>query len=224
MRFKAIIFDLDGTLLDTIDDIAHSMNTVLDRLGYPTHPVDSYRYFVGNGVEKLVRQALPQDCIDDEMVRRCVSAMLKEYERRWADNSKPFKGIPELLTWVEKHRIPKAILSNKPDDFTQVMVKRLLSHWSFDIVQGAKPSIPRKPDPTAALAIAYKLGVKPEQVLFLGDTNVDMKTANSAGMYAAGVLWGFRPAEELLESGARALVREPKDVLKIILAGDAEAV
>jgi len=218
MKFQAVIFDLDGTLLDTLTDIADSMNTVLAGLGLPTHPVDAYRYFTGGGMEGLVRNSLPENHRDNQTVSKCLALDKKEYQKRWANNTKPYTGIPELLDELERLGLPKAVLSNKPDEFTQIMVKTLLPRWSFSIIRGEQPEIPRKPDPSAALEIASRLKIPPEKFIYLGDSSTDMQTANSAGMYAVGVLWGFRTAEELLTNGAKILVKTPQDVLPLINA------
>jgi phosphoglycolate phosphatase len=155
---------------------------------------------------------LPKGNLDDRTVNDCLIAMQDEYSKHWADNTKPYKGVGELLSVLDELGLSKAVLSNKPDYFTKVMVAKLLPQWSFDVVCGAGPSIPKKPDPTAALHIAEELKIPPRQILYLGDTNTDMQTANSAGMYAVGALWGFRSAEELRKNGAKALVAHPMDV------------
>ncbi len=216
IRFRAILFDLDGTLLDTLTDIAESMNAALQRFGFAAHPIEAYRYFVGDSVNSLVRRTLPKEHLNDENIEKCKSSMLDEYSRRWSQNTKPYPQIPELLGELEKRNIPKAVLSNKPDNFTKLTVKELLAGFSFDIVQGVSDTVTRKPDPAAALAIAEKLRIAPADFLYLGDTNTDMQTAIAAGMYPVGALWGFRTADELKENGAKILVEKPLDVLKIL--------
>lgn len=215
MKFQAIIFDLDGTLLDTIQDLANSMNAVLERRGYPIHPVDAYRYFVGEGVELLVRRALPQKARHDHIVNQCLDAMREEYHRRWAEQSKPYDGIAEMLSWFQEREIPMAILSNKPHEFTQIVVRELLSDWNFCKVLGARRDVPKKPDPAGALEIAQELNFSPKDIVFLGDTKTDMETANAAGMHAVGVLWGFRDREELAKSGAKLIVEKPIEVVRL---------
>jgi phosphoglycolate phosphatase len=190
------------------------MNTVLTRLGFPTHSTDSYRYYVGKGVDCLVRDVLPEDRLDNETVGKAITAMQDEYGKHWADNTKPYPVISELLSALQERKIPKAVLSNKPDEFTRIMVEKLLSSWSFCIIRGDKPSIPKKPDPTAALDIARQLHIPPHLFLYIGDSDIDVQTANAAGMYPAGALWGFRSAEELLANGAKTLIKNPQDVLK----------
>lgn len=216
IRLRAILFDLDGTLLDTLRDIADSMNAALQRFGFAAHPVEAYRYFVGDSVNSLVRRTLPKEHLNDENIEKCRFSMLDEYSRRWSLNTKPYPGIPELLGELERRDIAKAVLSNKPDNFTKLTVKELLSSFSFDIVQGVNDTVERKPDPAAALSIAEKLKTAPADFLYLGDTNTDMQTSVAAGMYPVGALWGFRTAEELKESGAKILIEKPLDVLKIL--------
>lgn len=218
MRFGGVIFDMDGTLLDTIDDLANSMNRVLERHGYPMHPVDAYRYFVGEGMEMLVRKALPIGRDDRKTIAECLAAMHKEYGRGWADRSKLYPGIRELLDFLEGQKIPKAILSNKPDGFTKTMTKAFLSEWTFCEVRGESPSTPRKPNPAAALEIASGMGHKPENIVYIGDSSIDMQTASRAGMYSVGALWGFRTADELKSNGARVLVERPEDAILELLA------
>ena len=216
MRFHGIIFDLDGTLLDTIKDIANAMNNVLKKLGYPVHSTESYCCFIGEGIEKLVRRALPQQAFTDAFVSQCIDSMKKEYDRCWKMHSGPYAGVPELLGCLQEQHMPMAILSNKPHDFTKIMVEALLPRWSFCKVWGARPSVPNKPDPAAALQIARDFALSPDQVLFLGDTKTDMETANRAGMYPVGALWGFRDEQELRQSGAKELIENPLDLLKIL--------
>ena len=216
MICAAIIFDLDGTLLDTLDDLGDSMNAVLAMAGYPTHPIDAYRYFIGDGIEKLVHRALPIDHRDDESVARSKEAMDAEYAKRWNAKTKPYAGVPQLLDELTRRQVPSAILSNKPDPFTLLAVKELLSAWSFYPIRGARPDTPRKPDPAGALAITAELGASPADCLYLGDTDTDMKTAVAAGMYAVGATWGFRPGEELEASGAQSLIDEPTELLGLL--------
>lgn len=216
MKFKAVIFDLDGTLLNTIDDLANSMNAVLERSGYPTHGNDSYKYFVGDGLRNLVKRALPENKKDDTSVDLYLAELKTEYGKRWDEKTRPYEGIPELLDALTARGLKLAVLSNKVDNMTQLVISRLLSNWHFDIVAGEKAGVPRKPNPAGALKIAEQLAIKPEEILYLGDTNVDMQTAMSAGMYAVGVLWGFRQADELVKGGARILIPKPEVLLDML--------
>lgn len=214
--FRAVLFDLDGTLLDTLSDLAASMNAVLTRLALPTHPRDAYRYFVGDGIENLAIRALPSDQRAYAMIHRCAEAMRAEYQGRWAESSAPYEGIPELLDALAGRGLSLAILSNKPNDLTRLMVDHYLSAWPWQQVRGARPEMPRKPDPSGALAIAHHLKLPPSQVLYLGDTNTDMRTAAAAGMTPIGALWGFRSKAELEESGAHAVINHPLDLLRLV--------
>lgn len=216
MKFEAVLFDLDGTLLDTIEDLTDSMNEALKRLGFPVHDSEACKMFVGDGVEKFALRALPKNRRDEVTVARCVTGMREVYSKRWAQKTRPYDGIPELLDNLTRREIKLAVLSNKPHDSTQEMVTKLLSKWRFDPVVGARPSVPRKPDPTLALHIAQQLRVAPETFLYLGDTGTDMRTARGAGMFPVGALWGYRTAKELKSTGADVLVAHPSEVLQLL--------
>jgi phosphoglycolate phosphatase len=216
MSYRAVLFDLDGTLLDTLDDLADSGNLALSQLGFPAHPREAYRYLVGDGVESLVRRALPADRVDAATVSRCSELLRQAYGERWAQKTRPYPGIPELLDALIARGLPMAVLSNKPDHFTRLCVDRLLPRWSFAVVVGARPTLARKPDPAGARAVAAQLGFSPHEILYLGDTNTDMQTAVRAEMYPVGALWGFRTADELRASGARTLIRQPLELLELV--------
>ena len=215
MTWDAVIFDLDGTLLDTLEDLADSMNAALARQGFAPRASSDYRLLVGEGMRVLCERVLPEDERNEATIEGLMEAMRSEYGRGWAHKSRPYKGIPELLDALTSRGLPLAVLSNKPHDFTQEMVKAFLGRWSFTRVCGLRPGFPRKPDPIGALQIARALGVEPGRVVFVGDTNVDMCTAVNAGMLPVGVLWGFRGREELVGSGARLLVGCPADLLAL---------
>jgi phosphoglycolate phosphatase len=214
MKYKAVLFDLDGTLLDTLDDLADSMNATLRQMGFPTHPVASYKVFVGDGVDVLARRALPAGRLDEETVARCIKTMRLEYDTRMFDKTRPYSGIPGLLDALTEKNIRLCVLSNKPDGPTNTIVAKLLSHWRFAAVSGQKPGVGKKPDPAGALSMASSLGLAPRDFLYLGDTSTDMKTAVAAGMFPVGALWGFRDEKELKENGAKAIVNLPGEVLE----------
>jgi phosphoglycolate phosphatase len=216
MHNRAVLFDLDGTLLDTLDDLADSMNAVLQRTGFPVHETACYRYFVGEGIQNLVWRTLPEANRDPATVAKGVAEMRTEYGRRWADKTRPYDGIPELLDKLAERRIPMAVLSNKPDGPVRDMVERFLGLERFAMVAGARPDVPHKPDPTAALDIAASLGILPERFVYLGDSNTDMLTAVAASMFPIGALWGFRTADELIASGAKALIGRPDELLHYV--------
>ena len=216
LKYPGIIFDLDGTLLDTIEDLADSMNRVLTDLGFPTHTIGAYKYFVGEGVEPLIRRALPEDQLRPELLDQCLGALREEYGRRWENKTRPYAGIPDLLDHLNGMGLRMAILSNKLDHFTRIMVAKLLPRWKFDPVFGARPAVPKKPDPAGALEIAQALHLAPDRFIYLGDTGIDMKTASAAGMAPVGALWGFRPADELRDQGAKWLIEKPADLIALI--------
>ncbi len=216
MPYKAIIFDLDGTLLDTLEDIGSSMNRVLEQKGLPAHKLDSYRYFVGNGAEALVARTLPEDKRNNGTIRECLNAFRKDYGQNWDIKTRPYDGIPEMLNALTDRGLKMSVLSNKPHAFTKQCVKKILPSWKFDAVLGQRDEVPRKPDPAGALEVAQHLNIDPSEFFYLGDTAIDMKTAVAAGMFPAGALWGFRPLDELQENGARALLKHPLEILNLM--------
>jgi phosphoglycolate phosphatase len=216
MARHAVLFDLDGTLLDTLQDIANSANRALVHFGFPEHEVDAYRYFVGDGVEMLAIRALPDECRDQATVLKVVARIDQEYAVRWANITRPFPGIPELLDDLKESGTRMAILSNKGQGFAELTVSKFLPNWHFDVVLGAQPGIPKKPDPTGALQIVSQMRLPRTTFLYLGDSAVDMKTAVAADMFPVGALWGFRAADELLAGGARALAKKPADVMDLL--------
>jgi phosphoglycolate phosphatase len=211
---RAVLFDLDGTLADSLADLANATNWALARLGCPTHPAASYRYFVGDGARKLCARALPAD--KQNLVDETLRLMRERYDAHCFDVTKLYPGIPELISTLAERRHRLAVLSNKPDVFTKRMIAQYFQPSPFAVVRGQLPKVPLKPDPTAALQIAQELGVPPAQWLYLGDTNTDMRTAHAAGMHPVGVLWGFRDREELAESGAEHIVTKPEEVLALL--------
>ena len=215
-RFDAVIYDLDGTLLDTLAEIAGSCNAVLERHGHPVHPRDAYRYFIGDGVGTLVSRMLPETCRSQETFRSIAGEVEREYVRRNNAMTTVFDGIPALLDGQARRRIPMAILSNKPHALTLDCVRTFLSSWEFARIQGMEEGLQRKPSPEGALRIARCLDLEPASILYVGDTNVDMMTARAAGMTPVGVLWGFRGADELRASGARELADRPMAILDIL--------
>ena len=215
MNYKAIIFDLDGTLLDTLADLADAGNRVLAEAGLPVHSVDSYRYFVGDGLVTLIMRILPAEMRNKGEVARMAAAFRKVYATNWNTKTKAYDGVEPLLNGLHDNDLPINVLSNKPDDFTKICVREFLGNWSFAHVLGNREGIPKKPDPAGALEIARKLGFAPPAIVYLGDTATDMQTAVSAGMYPVGAVWGFRTAQELEESGAKRLVSRPEEVLEL---------
>jgi len=218
VRVGAMIFDLDGTLLDTIDDLADAMNAALVQRGYPTHPVQEYKYFIGEGVDVFARSALPPQARDEKTVVDLVRIYRVKYAENWARKTRPYPGILALLQGLNARKTPMAVLSNKRDAVTKQMIAHFLPEISFTEIRGACSEIPLKPDPTGALAIAKAFALEPRNVLFVGDTKTDMQTATAAGMCAVGVLWGFRTADELRASGAEHLIGCPDDIFALLKA------
>jgi len=216
MTIRAVIFDLDGTLLDTIQDIADAVNKTLASLGFPEHEVKAYKYFVGDGEDKLAFRALPEGRRDQATVSAVLAGFRKICARHWGDKTSRFPGIPELLDSVTRMGLKMAVLSNKSQPFTKDTVTAFLAAWRFEVVLGAQPSVPAKPDPAGALNIASLIGLAPTDFLYLGDSGVDMKTAVAAGMYPVGALWGYRTADELLTAGAKALIEAPAGLLGLL--------
>ena len=216
MPYKAVLFDLDGTLLDTIEDIGDAANRVLKQNGFPAHNMDTYSRFVGDGATNLIIRALPEDKRIDTVIHPCLDAFLEDYGRNWNVKTRPYDGIPELLDALTARRLKMAVLSNKPHEYTKQCMEGFLSDWNFDVVFGQRDDVPRKPDPAGALEIAEQLSIPPSDFLYLGDTETDLKTSIAAGMFPVGVLWGFRSAEELQENGAKVLIKRPLDIMNLL--------
>jgi len=216
MIFEAVLFDLDGTLIDTLNDIGDAVNRVLSKKKYPTHAISTYRKFVGDGSRILIERALPKKYRKDKIIDACLKEYIEDYTRNYNVKSKLYFAIPNLLDTLMAKGLKLGILSNKPDAITKKCVKTFLSKWDFDVIFGQRHSVPRKPDPQGALEVAKKMSIPPSHFLYLGDTPIDMKTAVSAGMFPVGVLWGFRFRKELEQNGAGAVIDEPLDVLNLL--------
>jgi len=213
---KAIIFDLDGTLLDTLEDIAISANFALTSLGFQAEENKKYRYFVGEGVFKLFENIFASHPQSQDTIQKAVSLFESHYAKQFNQNTKLYDGISKMLSFLQKRGFKMAILSNKPDSFTKMCAIKYLRQWQFDVVYGAREGIPRKPHPNSALEISTLLQVDPNECYYLGDTMIDMQTANSAGMIALGALWGFREEAELREHGAKYIIKTPSEVIKLL--------
>lgn len=216
MQVQAILFDLDGTLLDTLEDLGRSMNAVLEARGLEPHSLEAYKGFVGDGIVKLAIRALPEVHRDERTIADCVAEMRKEYADRWDQHTRPYDGVESLLHTLARKDVRLTIFSNKPHDFTELCVKRFLAPFPFDAVLGIQEGIAPKPDPQGALHICQTVDLSPETFLYVGDTNTDMTTAKRAGMFPVGAVWGFRSALELEQSGARRLIHHPLDLLDLL--------
>lgn len=215
LRKKAVIFDMDGTLLNTLEDIGDSVNTVLKKYKLPTHTIEQYRYFVGSGIEHLMEIALPEELRDKASVEKYLTELKVVYRGNLNTKSKLYDGIPKLLDKLTKRNIVLGVFTNKPHQFALECDAEFLSKWDFE-VNGVNEKYPPKPDTAGVLDIAKRLGAEPEDCLYIGDTNIDMKTANNAGMTAVGVKWGFRCEKELWNSGAKFVVDKPEEILGIL--------
>jgi phosphoglycolate phosphatase len=216
MRISAVVFDLDGTLLDTLEDIASCANRVLVDHGVPAFSLDAYKMFVGEGLRNLFLRALPAATCSEEKIRECSAQFRAEYDRGWDVITQPYDDVDQLLQEVAGRGYKMSVLSNKPHEFTVRCVERYFGSHPFDLVLGQSDDVPAKPDPAGARRIAEHLGLSPKECLFLGDTGTDMRTAVSAGMYPVGALWGFRSLEEVVGAGAEHVIAAPLELLSIL--------
>ncbi len=213
---KLVIFDLDGTLINTIADLARSTNYALEACGFPVHPQEDYRHFVGNGIRTLFRRALPEEARTEENILQIRDLFLAHYNQHHADQSVPYPGIPELLARLQQQGCKMAIASNKYQQGTQQIVHTLLPGIHFDLVLGQREGIPVKPDPTIVHEILEYTGMDKENTLYIGDSDVDMLTARNAGVQACGVTWGFRSQSELEQYNPRYIVHHAEEIDRIV--------
>jgi len=213
--YEAVVFDLDGTLIDSLHDIADSMNRVLTANGFPIHPYESYRTFVGKGLLNLVEMALPNFVTDEVTVRNVHGELISDYKHHFVEKTILYPGIATLLDTLSEKNIGMAILSNKADIITQRIAGELLRSWPFALIIGTGDAIPRKPDPTGAFLCASSLNVKPSNIVYVGDSGIDMQTAVRTGMLPVGVTWGFRSREELESNGAAIIIDHPSELLTL---------
>lgn len=217
--YTTVLFDLDGTLLNTIDDLADSANRVCEAHGWPTHETAQYRYFVGNGIPKLVERFSPESARTPDQL----AATLKEFDAQYGahmfDKTAPYPGMADLLARLHEKGIRMAVYSNKADEFAGNVVARYFDPSLFEVIRGARPGVPTKPAPEGTRALMASLGVDPTagNVLYVGDSNVDVATAHNAGLPCCGVLWGFRTREELQQAGAEYLAADAAELEKVIL-------
>ncbi len=210
---KALLFDLDGTLVNSLEDLKNSTNFALQKKGFSVHETECYKYFVGDGMAKLIERALPENRRDKETIETTLKIFLEHYSQHYVDETVPYDGILELLQKLSDFKL--AIISNKNQEMATVVVGKLLGD-KFQIVCGKRENYPTKPDPKLTLEIMWELGVKPEECVFIGDSGMDMAVAKNAGCIALGVLWGFRKEEELRENGADYIVSSPSEILDVL--------
>jgi phosphoglycolate phosphatase len=209
------IFDLDGTLLDTLASLAASVNRVLVRHGYPAHDVDAYRYFIGDGLRKCIERCLPPDALTEANIQALMEAQLADYLGCWQQGVEPYDGIVEMLERLAAGGFRLAVLSNKNHEFAVRCVEHFLPGTRFDAVLGHSGGLPHKPDPTGALRIAAALALDPGRIALVGDTATDIHTANAGGMISVGVLWGFRDYNELKNAGATHIIGHPSELIAV---------
>ncbi|HJF85568.1 MAG TPA: HAD family hydrolase [Megamonas hypermegale] len=214
MQYKAVIFDLDGTLVNSLNDLAASVNIVLASYNLPTHDVESYKYRVGNGIRKLMQRSLPED--KQDLLDEALEKFKAVYARHNMDKTRPYEGITELLEKLRAQNIKLGVCTNKHDEAAKVIIKALFGEDIFDEIIGDKQGLKRKPDPGKVLTMAQNWNLQPQEIAYLGDSGVDMQTAVNAGMLAVGVLWGFRTEAELKENGADILISSPLELLQAV--------
>lgn len=213
--YKLIIFDLDGTLLNTLDDLAAASNYALKEFGLQTHEVESYKTFVGDGVYKLVERMLPENHRDEETKIKVKAVFDKYYKEHSLDDTKPYEGILAALEHFKIRGIKAAVVSNKPHAFTEALVRNMFGEY-IQVAYGQREGIPAKPNPATVLEVIETLGYEKEECIYVGDTDVDIYTGKNAGLKTIGVLWGFRTKEELIKAGADYIALEVQDLYEII--------
>ncbi|SDY65445.1 phosphoglycolate phosphatase [Proteiniborus ethanoligenes] len=214
-RYKGVIFDLDGTLLDTIEDLSDSMNIVLTKYKHPNFTKEEYMLKVGNGFRGLVLNSFPEET-DEKIIDKAVEQFAEIYDSNYLNKTKPYDEIDYVLDGLNRMGIKLGVNSNKKDHYTMNLVSKFFARIPFIRVYGERAGIEKKPDPTSALEIAQAMELKPEEILYIGDSKTDILTAQNADMDSVGVLWGFRSEEELREYGASYIVSSPKEILDIV--------
>ncbi|MFW5807214.1 MAG: HAD family hydrolase [Spirochaetota bacterium] len=216
VKINAVLFDLDGTLLHTLPDIRDAMNGVLADWSLPRYEIDDYRRMVGWGIEYLAELVVPEDRREMVDIGALAAELKQAYRSYPVKGTVPFDGVRELIDELHGAGMPMAILSNKAQEITDNIVRTVFGEGLFSVVYGARDDLPRKPDPAAARRIASELGVEPHRMVFVGDSAIDMETAQVAGMLPIGVAWGYREVEELWMHGAAAVVSSPREIAELI--------
>jgi phosphoglycolate phosphatase len=215
MKFKTIIFDLDGTIVDTMGDISRAVNYGLGVLGFKEYAKEDFYPLVGWGWRNLCTRCLPQERQDDETVQKLYDASFAYYSEHPSDFSRPYPGISELIAGLKQKKIQTAVLSNKLHSLTLKVIQGLFPPGSFDLVFGERQGVPRKPDPQALWELLLELDSSPRQTIFAGDSELDMETARAAGCHSVGVSWGFRGREALENAGADRIVLRPEEIFEL---------
>lgn len=213
--FKGVIFDLDGTLANSLEDLKNAVNSGIAKLGFIEPDVSEYPMFVGDGTDKMIERALKQNATK-ENIAFVKKNYLEFYGKHFADNTYAYSGMPGLIKKLKANGVTVAVVTNKIDSMAATVVEKLYGK-SFDLIFGQRDGIPAKPDPTLTLMALKELGLNPKDCAFVGDSGMDILTGVNAGLYPVGVLWGFRSKEELVSSGAKALAQTAEDLEKILL-------
>lgn len=211
-----VIFDLDGTLLNTIDDLGAAANHALSEAGFPTHHISSYPHFVGNGITRLLERVVPADRNDPENISRLREEFVKYYDSHCTDMTRPYPGIPEMLEEITARGIAVAVASNKYQAAATSIIRHFFPDTPWIAIEGQKPGIPVKPDPSIVFGILSEHPTPKSEVLYVGDSGVDMETARRAAVESAGVSWGFRSVRELTEAYADHIIDSPSQLLDLI--------
>lgn len=214
---KLVIFDLDGTLLNTLEDLANSCNYILEKNNFPTHPIDNYKNYIGGGMKNLIQKSTPKNATNPNIINKITEEFTSYYRTHSEIKTAPYPGIIELLYTLSSRNIKLAIASNKIDPATKALSKKYFTNIHFDSILGQRENTPTKPNPQIIYDTINQIGIiNKTDILYIGDTDTDMKTAANAGVTSIGVLWGFRTREELNKNGANYLAKEPKDIIHII--------
>jgi phosphoglycolate phosphatase len=216
LTYSCVIFDLDGTLVNTIADIAAAMNHALVKHGYPAAAIESYRPLIGNGIRRLAYDVLPDDAKSETLAATLSDEAVQYYAEQPVDYAKPYSGIIPAINELRRLKVKTAVLSNKPDTVTRLIIAKLFTADSFDYVTGERPGIARKPDPESSWEILAAIDRTPRQTMFAGDSEIDMETAKNIGCLPVGVSWGFRSAETIKKAGAAFVIHHPDDILRIV--------
>jgi phosphoglycolate phosphatase len=216
MKIKCVIFDLDGTLADTIEDIALFMNKALELHGFPPLASGEYVKKVGWGIKKLAFLSLPQEFRDEGLAEKVAADAARFYEETPLVRSKLYPGIRETVAELRRKKIKTAVLTNKPDPAARLVTEGLFPPFSFDIIRGDRPGFPRKPDPASTWEILMDLDISPRETVFMGDSEIDIETAHASGCHALAVSWGFRPPDLLKETGLVRIINSPGELLDFI--------
>jgi phosphoglycolate phosphatase len=220
LKYSCVLFDLDGTLVDTIADIAAAMNYALVKYGYPAHDEAAYRHIVGKGIRRLAYDALPETVKNDSLAAIVAGESLRYYAEHPADYAKAYPGVATVISELKRQKVKTAVLSNKPDEIAQMVIAKLFNAELFDCVTGERPGVARKPDPESSWELLAVMDRTPRQTMLVGDSEIDMETAQNIGCLPVGVSWGFRSPDIIEKAGAAFIINRPEEILQIVFGKD----